>query len=432
MQTVTVGGAHDQTVTLHYDTAANATLARQIATAISAAGKTISAAVDTDGSPPTPLPPDTIGEFVQTQDGVWSLPSGYKVFVDTAQNSVVFGSGDADESVLSSIGNMSFIATGGSGTVVAGGGDNRIVIPRSDSGDWSINTGHGNDFVLALGSGNDTINPGGGHNAIVLGSGKTWMQSTGDDTVIGGSGQETITAFPGQGVDPLIYGGASQLYYIGTAGSGGATVYGGTGSDTFFGGSGPDLVHGGTAGNNFLVAGSGSATLFGGGDGDQLFASGDQPQALHAGAGNETLFGAFGSGADTFYGGTGATSIIGGQGNDTFVFAKGQAGSETIAGFASGQDTVDLQGYTEHQLKNALKHAEVTDGSTTIKLPDHTTITFVGVSDLMASDFVITGTGDTGNGSGKDDDDTGARGHGRHDEMDDSHIRSIVTGHSDH
>ena len=41
--------------------------------------------------------------------------------------------------------------------MVAGGGNNRIVIPGDDNGDWSINTGNGDDTVLALGGGDNSI-----------------------------------------------------------------------------------------------------------------------------------------------------------------------------------------------------------------------------------------------------------------------------------
>ena len=66
MATVTVSGAHGQTVTLNFDTNANAALAGQLAAAITAGVETgsIVPAVDTDGPPP-PLAPGKIGEFVQ-------------------------------------------------------------------------------------------------------------------------------------------------------------------------------------------------------------------------------------------------------------------------------------------------------------------------------------------------------------------------------
>jgi Ca2+-binding RTX toxin-like protein len=445
MSTVTVTGAHGPVV-LSFDTEANAILARKIAAAISAGVQNgfITPADDTDGPPP-PLAPGATGEFVQTMDGLTSLPAGYKAFIDTASESVVFGSGDADESVLSSIGDMTFFATGGSGTVVAGGGNNRIIIPGDDSGNWSINTGKGDDAIFAMGDGNDTINPGGGNNAISLGGGKNVMQSTGDDTVIVGSGSETIAAI-GAATD-LIFGGASQLFYVGTKGS--VTVFGGSGSDTFFGGSGPDVVHGGTEGSNFLVAGIGGATLFGGGNGDLLVAMGAVGQALHAGAGNETLNGALAPGADTLFGGSGAVSILGGA-NDTFVAGTGSAtvdaplggnafvfnngkagGSALIQGFISGQDTIDLLGYGKNEVTQALNHQQAVAGNATITLSDHTTITFVGVSKLSAADFsTIPGAG-AGNGNGNDHG-QGNQGHGSNDGDDLSHIRDMPIGHSDH
>jgi Ca2+-binding RTX toxin-like protein len=264
MPTVTVAGANAQTVTLSFDTNANAVLAQQLAAAITAGVQagTIQAAVDTDGPPP-PLPPGKTGEFVQTQDGLTSLPPGYSAVVDTASNAVIFGSGDPNESVLIGPGDPTFIATGvfGSGTVVAGGGDTNIIIQSSVTGGWSINTGNGSDNIFADGGGNDTINAGGGHNVIRLGSGSSIIQSTGADTVFAGSGNETIAGF----------------------GSGSDVVFGGSGTLFFIGGAGPDVVHGGTGGNNFLFAGTGTATLFGGGNGDQLIAHGSAAQALHAG-----------------------------------------------------------------------------------------------------------------------------------------------------
>src|SRR5689334_16449934 len=112
MPSATVTGAHGQTVTLNFDSNANAALASRLAAAITAGVQNGSTAVDTDGPPPA-LPPGKTGEFVQTQTGSTILPHGYKAFVDTAPNSIVFGSGGKDETVLSSTGNLDFIATGG-------------------------------------------------------------------------------------------------------------------------------------------------------------------------------------------------------------------------------------------------------------------------------------------------------------------------------
>ena len=390
MFTVTVAGAHGQAVTLSYDSAANAALAQQLANAITAGVQngTIIPAIDTDGPPPA-VPSGKTGEWVQSKDAFTILPHGYDAVVYTALAGIIFGSGDAGESILASQGVLNFFATGGSGTVAAGGGSNTIVIPGTDSGSWSINTGNGDDVILATGAGNDTINAGGGRNAITLGNGNDIVTTTGDDTVVAGSGHETIGAV-GRHTSDVVYGNGSTLYFITTDGA--ATVFGGSGTDTFFGGQGPDLVYGGSGGHNFLMAGMGQVTLFGGGSGDQLFAVGGIGQALHAGAGNETLSGAFSSGADTFYGSAGSTSIIGGSGNDTFVFTNGEAGgSATIQGFSHGSDVVDLQDYGKNAVSDALKSQHKEDGNDTITLSDHTMITFVGVSNLTKSDFITSG-----------------------------------------
>jgi Ca2+-binding RTX toxin-like protein len=425
MATVTVSGSHGQTVTLNFDTNANAALAGQLAAAITA-GVEIGSIVPVDraGISPPPLDPGKTGELVQQTDGLTNLRPGYKAVVNTANEAVIFGSGDADESVLSSTGNLSFFATGGSGTVVAGGGNNRIVIPGDDNGDWSINTGNGDDTVLALGGGDDSIAAGGGRNAIELGSGKSAVQTTGDDTVNASSGSETIAAF-GTGQD-LIYGHSSQLFYVGNSGTS-ATVFGGTGSDTFFGGGGPDLVYGGTGGNNYLFAGAGQATLFGGGNGDQLYAAGGQAQVLHAGSGTETLSTKFAFGQDTVFTGTGSYDVTAGQGDDTFVFASTLGGgSSTITGFGLGVDKIDLQGYGKNEAANALRHQQTDGTSSTIKLSDNTTITFAGISSLTAGDFITTGGGSGGGGSDQGNNGGNGKGHGSQSGDDLNHMKDAV------
>jgi Ca2+-binding RTX toxin-like protein len=353
MSIVTVAGANGQIVTLNFDTEANAALAARIAAAITAGVQdgTIVPATNADNRPP-PVPSGKIGQFVQTESGATFLPPGYKAFVDTAPLSIVTGSGDADESVLSSIGQLNFFAPGGSGTVVAGGGNTRIVIQGTDTAGWSINTGKGNDQILITGPGNNTISAGEGHNFISLGTGNSVVQSTGADTITASGGDAKINAIGN--TSDLIFGG-NQLFYVG-AGSGSATIFGGSGADTFFGSldpaAGPNAVHAGSAGNNLLVAGAGN---------------------------------------DTFFASPGNSTILGGTGQDSFVFTKGHGGSsDLIQLFASGQDTIDLQGYGKNEISNALKSQTVTNGSVTITLSDHTTITFAGVSSLSNSDFIST------------------------------------------
>jgi Ca2+-binding RTX toxin-like protein len=408
MAVVTVLGANGTVVPLTYGSGENAALAAQIAAAISAgvSGGTIIPA-DSKNGPPPPLPAGTTGEFVASTNSVTFLPHGYKDVAVSASQAVIFGSGDAHEQVLVGSGNLTFYATGGSGSVVGGDGNNQIVVPVTDSGNWLIATGAGNDTIRALGAGNDTIQTGSGHGYVQLGAGSTKMISGGSDTIVAGSGSETIGALgAGMGhASDVIYGNASMLLLFA---DGGATVFGGTGSDSVFGGTGPDLLFGGSAGNNFLQAGSGSATLFAGGDNDQLYAGGSATQALHAASGNETLFGGFASGQDTFYAGSGHDQITGSNGNSTFVLGTGSATItasasatdvfDAIKGQAGGKDLVNgltdasqvnvsLSGYGPNEAANALAGQTTNGTSVTITLSDSTTITFENINHLTSSNF---------------------------------------------
>jgi Ca2+-binding RTX toxin-like protein len=405
MPSITVPGANHSSVTLSYDSSANAQLARQVAAAIATgiANNKIVAA-DNSSGPAAALPPGVTGEFVQSKSGTTFLPKGYDYVVDSAKTAVIYGNGDANEQVLAGDGKLTFFATGGSGSVIAGGGNDLIAIANSDPGAWLIATGNGDDTIRALGSGNDTISAGAGRNVIQLGSGSTLVTLAGADTVMAANGSETIDASASHGKD-VIYGNASKLFFVA---GGSASVFGGSGSATVFGGKGKELFEGGSAGNNFLQAGSGRATLFGGGDGDQLYAGGDKAQALHAASGNETLSGAFASGRDTFYGGSGRDQIFGGSGNNTFVAGTGSAtvtaspgstnlfefmktaggGNELVTGLTeASQVHILLAGFGKDEITNALATQTTADGSVTITLSDHTTVTFQNVGPLSASNF---------------------------------------------
>jgi Ca2+-binding RTX toxin-like protein len=405
---VTVLGTQNQAITLTYASAANGILASQLASLINTGvtNGSIIPASDKNGPPPA-LAPGKVGEFQQTMPGLTILPTGYTAYATNAASAVVFGSGDPGEKILAGDAtNLSFFATGGSGTVAAGGGNNLLYIPATDSGSWLLSTGAGDDQIFALGSGSNTITAGAGHNAIALGSGPDAITSTGDDTVMAGAGAATIDAT--QASSDVVYGGSGNLLFVG--GAGGSTIFGGTGSDTFMGnnGTGPEEVHGGSAGHNFLVAGAGPATLFGGGDGDQLFAFGAQSQTLIGGSGHEVLSGAFSSGNDLLVAGPGNNSLVGGSGADTFVggsgsdtvfassaskdvfeFVKGQAGgSELVQNvFDSASVHIKLSGYSSTEAANALAGQTTNGSSVTLSLSDGTKITFDNITHLNSTNI---------------------------------------------
>jgi Ca2+-binding RTX toxin-like protein len=407
MVNVTVPGAAGRTTTLAFDSTINASMASQISVALSAALQSGSErAADNAFGPPPPLG-GRAGLFTQSLPGVTMLPRGYADVVNSASVGVIFGSGDPNEHVLSGSGNLAFYATGGSGTVLTGGGGNLISIPVSDSGNWLIQTGGGADTIIARGTGSDTINAGPSGNAVTLGGGQYQVASVGQDTITAGTGSTTIDASgsPGSGAGELVFAGTGKLVFVG--GASGATIFGGAGSETVTGGSGGLYAKGGTAGNNVLTAGTGAATLFGGGGGDVLTAAGSGPQALFAGTGNETLTGASATGADTFFGGAGADQITGGVGSDTFVSGAGQAtvnaaGSSNLFRFVDGsaggtmlvndltnasQVNISLAGYGPNEAANAIAGQTSTPNSVSVKLSDNTTITFANITHLSSGNF---------------------------------------------
>lgn len=418
MNNVTVLGAGGATVTLSFDSAANAVLARSLAGAVTQgvlSGALVPAS--SKAGPPPAVPAGKEGEWVQQTNGATVLPNDYSAIVSTAKKTTIFGTGEDDVTVLAN-GGLTFHAGGGSGTVVAGGGDNRIHLPAT-SGDWGVYTGRGDDMVYALGKGDDTVQAGGGRNAIQLGGGSDLVISEGRDRIVLGGGSATIIASPGGGggcgddddddhgghggTSQQVWGGSGALYFVGGAGP--ATVLGGTGSATIFGGEGTNEFRGGSAGNNLIHAGTGRATVYGGGDGDVIYAEGERKQELHAGPGATTLFGALGGGDNTFHAGSGDTEIVGGWGDDRFVaglgdstiqggpgrdiyaFVKGSSGGHDIIWGFDSNDEIVLQGYGKAAVKAALASQVQVGGGVQITLADSTVVTFMGISQLTKGDF---------------------------------------------
>lgn len=420
---VTVAGAHGTTITLPFGPG-NGPLAAQLAGVISAGvdNGTITP-FESLGGPPPVLPPGQIGEFIALTPVIATLSAGYKAVVMDASSATIMGGGGSNESVLAGLGNLTFFGDGGSGTIVTsdgtGDGNNFIDLngnAAGTGGDWQVNTGNGNDTIMAT-TGNDTISAGTGNNLITLGSGNDLVNSQGNDTIIGGSGNATVGVSGSQ--NDVVVGGSGNLTFLN--GSGNATVDGGTGSVTVFGGQGGGVFAGGTAGNNSITGGAGASTIFGGGNGDTLFAGTGPDQVVYAGSGNETLSAAFnstgammtaGSGNDQVTGGVGNDTLVAGTGNETatgglgadqFQFDNGSAGGmATINDFSAAQgDRVSLLGYNPNQVQEALANEQISNGNTTIMLADNTKITFMGVTNLNASDFTTGSLPGGGGGMGQ-------------------------------
>ena len=339
--------------------------------------------------PGSPVPTGYIGAFaiVETGQTVTSpvdVPRGYTyTIIDTTHPIDVTGNGgNGDITLITSTVGVDFNTGGGSGTVVAGYGNNEISTPLFGGGDYLIVGGPGNDTINAL-SGNDTISPGGGSNLVNLGFGNNSVSLSGtNDTVNAGFGSDTISVTGNNSA--LVNNLFAKLHFVN--GSAPSTVIGGLGSVTVDGGAGGGLFEGGLDGHNSITGGTGQATIYGGGNGDTLAAGGSLGDRLIAGAGNETLTSANSQGLDSMYGGSGHDLMIAGAGGDlmdggagamNFTFVDGMtnaAKTYTVLNYHHG-DAVTLSGYGADPFTSSSA-----GGNTTLSLSDGTKITFQGVA----------------------------------------------------
>ena len=151
----------------------------------------------------------------------------------------------------------------------------------------------------------------------------------GDDTLIGGGGQNVLLGDTG---DDSLVGNAND-----------DELHGGDGNDTLRGLAGSDRLYG-DKGNDDLDGGAGSDFQFGGDDIDKIFAgSGQLGDVIYGGEGNDELLGGDGidiihgdGGNDTIHGGALGDVIEGDEGNDDLW---GDRGLDVMHG-GRGNDTL--------------------------------------------------------------------------------------------
>ncbi len=113
---------------------------------------------------------------------------------------------------------------------------------------------------------------------------------------------------------------------------------GSVGSQTLDGGAGSQTLYGGS-GNDILSGNSSSDTLYGG-SGNDILNGNNAGDTLYGGSGNDTING--GNGGDMIIGGYGADAINAGNGSDTIRYLDLKDTGDTIIGFESGTDKIDL------------------------------------------------------------------------------------------
>ncbi len=250
--------------------------------------------------------------------------------------------------------------------------------------------------TLVLNTGASTVNLFAGNTTAFAGSaGNVFYGNGGSLTFIGGNNASTV--FGGSASDAIFSGHGGELYvegsgtanaFIGNSDSTAATstILGG-GSGAFFGG-----VHGDSyylqSGTNVFVASSGSDTLYGGTHEQTVFGSnasgfdlslvGTAGGVLVTGHGSGTIDASLTSTANNFFDAYGSNTLIGGSGTNLYIVAADTTTSVhniTIENWHAG-DAVFLKGFDAASV-TAAENA-VISGSSTLKLSDNTTITFVG------------------------------------------------------
>jgi Ca2+-binding RTX toxin-like protein len=236
-------------------------------------------------------------------------------------------------------------ATSLSITIIAGDGDDEILVAPDLPVPTLIYAGRGNDFVQG-GAGDDVIHAGIGNDHLLGGLGNDRLHgASGKDLLDGEEGNDALFGVLGNdllignaGDDVIEGGGGKDRLFGGTGndtlmgGSGNDQLVGGPGADTLNGGSGNDLTDG-EGGDDILTDSTGNDVLIGGSGNDRID-GGSGDDAIDAGGGDDFVLG--GTGDDRILAGEGQDEIRAGDGNDTVL---GGAGNDTILA-QEGRDTI--------------------------------------------------------------------------------------------
>ena len=197
-------------------------------------------------------------------------------------------------------------------TTIIGGAGNDIIYGGTTGND-SIIGGTGNRPIIG-GGGNDIIY--GGTTATIrssAGPGTRRSSAVAATTSSMAARPATIRSSAGPATTTIIGGGGNDIIYGGTTGN--DSIIGGTGNDTIIGGSGNDIIYGGTTATTRSSAARATTTIIGGGGNDIIYGGTTATTRSSAGPATTTITG--GGGNDIIYGGTtGNDSIVGGTGND--------------------------------------------------------------------------------------------------------------------
>ena len=301
-------------------------------------------------------------------DELWDQTGGQDTLIGGAGNdhlSTLYGEGGdlldggvGDDTLLGGLGNDTLVGGDGADELWGDAGADSL---HGGAGDDYLSGEDGNDTLLGAdgadelwgdagndkldgGSGNDTLHGDLGDDSLMGGDGddELWDQTGGQDTLIGGVGNDYLSTLHSEGGD-LLDGGAGDDTL--SAGLGNNTLIGGDGLDQLFGDVGDDRLDGGS-GNDTLYGGLGNDNLMGGDGDDKLSDEMGGQDTLNGGAGNDYLSTLNSEGGDVLDGGIGNDTLLGGLGNDTLVGGDGadelwgDSGADSLVG-GSGDDSLN-------------------------------------------------------------------------------------------
>ncbi len=168
---------------------------------------------------------------------------------------------------------------------------------------------------------------------------------SGDDTITGTAGFDSLSGHAGNDVIDALDGGSSL-----SGGGGNDRLIGGAGYDYIRGGAGRDRITGGDdtdsleggAGRD-VIRGQGGRDNIRGDTGSDLLIGGRGADTINGGLGDDVLSG--GAGNDRLFGDKGDDSLSGGLGEDHFIFSRfgvgTRSGNDIITDFEAG-DVIGL------------------------------------------------------------------------------------------
>jgi len=450
MPIVTVPGVSGTTIDIFYSKTASANVATSLLQTIYSAFGSGNLFVQNYAGASTPtVPSGKLGEIVFPGDmNPVTVPGGYKGIIDAAsyQLTIQGAAGQTGESVIGGPASFTYYtAAGESGTIIGGDGNNLITGPTSSGGNWFIDLEGAGTSTVAAGSANVLIKT--GDNALLfLDTGSDTVQSASADTIVAGSGNDTVsltapgafvfggsgnllvqntggadTVSAGPGAETISAAASGGLYFLNNSsstlfvasgmtastivgGSGPATIFGGSGNNTMFQHSGSLLFdaqsstsivvsQASSPGATFFASNGGQVWLFGSNNGNQFIAGSGNVTLQGAGASGNNLYFAgagadsmvAGSGADTMVASSGAATMAGGMGADQFDFIKGMTGGTDLIQNWDNADALNLFGYGNSPIVNQ----QVVNGSLVLTLNDNTKITFQGITSLNPNQIHI-------------------------------------------